>query len=78
MIIFFLYEAVRVVINIIAYNKEKAVEKAQAIIDSSVLTEDQKKRAIEEYLAAQNASPEDPTPENNDTPPETPDTPTEE
>lgn len=54
MIIFFLYEAVRVVINIIAYNKEKAIEKAQAIIDSSVLTDEQKQRAIEEYLAAQN------------------------
>lgn len=54
MIIFFLYEAVRVVINIIAYNKEKAIENAQAIVDSSVLTEEQKKKAIEEYLAAQN------------------------
>ncbi len=54
MIIFFLYEAVRVVINVIAYNKEKAIEKAQAIVDSSVLTEEQKKKAIEEYLAAQN------------------------
>lgn len=54
MIIFFLYEAVRVVINVIAYNKEKAIENAQAIVDSSVLTEEQKKRAIEEYLAAQN------------------------
>ena len=53
MILFFLYEAVRVVINIIAYNKEKAIENAQAIVDSSVLTEEQKKRAIEEYLAAQ-------------------------
>ncbi len=53
MILFFLYEAVRVVINIIAYNKEKAIENAQAIVDSSVLTEEQKKRAIEEYLASQ-------------------------
>lgn len=53
MILFFLYEAVRVVINIIAYNKEKAIENAQAIVNSSVLTEEQKKRAIEEYLAAQ-------------------------
>ena len=53
MILFFLYEAVRVVINVIAYNKEKAIENAQAIVNSSVLTEEQKKRAIEEYLAAQ-------------------------
>jgi signal peptidase len=79
MIIFFLYEAVRVVINIIAYNKEKAVEKAQAIIDSSVLTEDQKKRAIEEYLAAQNAATsEDTQPQSTDEEPESDDTPTEE
>lgn len=54
MIIFFLYEAIRVVINVIAYNKEKAIEKAEAIVNSSTLTEEQKRRAIEEYLAAQN------------------------
>lgn len=54
MIIFFLYEAVRVVINVIAYNKEKAFEKAEAIVNNSALTEEQKKRAIEEYLASQN------------------------
>lgn len=53
MILFFIYEAVRVVINVIAYNREKAIENAQAIVNSSVLTEEQKKRAIEEYLAAQ-------------------------
>lgn len=56
MIIFFLYQAIRVVINIIAYNKEKALKKAQAMIESSDLTEEQKQKAIEEYLAAQNAA----------------------
>ena len=58
MIIFFLYEAVRVVINIVAYSKEKAILQAQEVINSADLTEEQKKRAIEEYLAAQNGSQE--------------------
>lgn len=54
MIIFFLYQAVRVVINVISYNKEKALEQAQATIAAaSDLTEEQKKKAIEEYLASQ-------------------------
>lgn len=63
MIIFFLYEAVRVVINIVAYNKEKAFNEAQKAIDASTeLTEEQKQRAIEEYLAAQNGkSPGEPS-----------------
>ena len=52
MIIFFVYEAIRVVINIIAYNKEKAVETAQAAVSNAELTEEQKQRAIEEYLAS--------------------------
>lgn len=52
MIIFFIYEAVRVVINIVAYNKEKALEEAQSAVNNSELTEEQKKRAIEEYLAS--------------------------
>ncbi|MGN1138866.1 MAG: signal peptidase I [Ruminococcus sp.] len=67
MILFFLYEAVRVVINIIAYNKEKAIENAQAIVDSSVLTEEQKKRAIEEYLASQGGNIPQDTDENSPT-----------
>ena len=54
MIIFFLYEAVRVVFNVIAYNKEKALEEAKSAVASSELTEEQKKRAIEEYLASLN------------------------
>ncbi|MCH5303695.1 MAG: signal peptidase I [Ruminococcus sp.] len=56
MILFFLYQAVRVVINLIAYNKEKALIQAQEAISSSGLTEEQKAKAIAEYLAAQQAS----------------------
>lgn len=60
MIIFFLYQAVRVVINVVAYNKEKALKKAQETIANSDLTEEQKQKAIEEYLAQQSAK-EEPT-----------------
>lgn len=56
MIIFFLYQAVRVVLNLIAYNKEKVLAKAQEAIASADLTEEQKQQAIAEYLAAQQAS----------------------
>ncbi len=52
MIIFFVYEAIRVILNLIAYNKEKAVEEAQAAVSNAELTEEQKQRAIEEYLAS--------------------------
>lgn len=52
MIIFFIYEAIRVVMNLLAYNKEKAVEEAKSAVINSELTEEQKKRAIEEYLAS--------------------------
>ena len=52
-ILFFVYEAVRVIMNIIAYNKEKAAEEAAAAVANSELTEEQKQRAIEEYLAQQ-------------------------
>ena len=58
MIIFFLYQAVRVVINIIAYNKEKTLKKAQEMIESAELTDEQKQKAIEEYLAQQKAKEE--------------------
>lgn len=54
MIMFFVYEAIRVVVNIIAYNKEKAAEEAAEMIANSELTEEQKQRAIAEYLAQQN------------------------
>ena len=52
MIIFFIYEAIRVILNVIAYNKEKALEEAKNVIANSELTEEQKKKAIEEYLAS--------------------------
>lgn len=52
MIIFFVYEAIRVVLNLLAYNKEKTLEQAKLAVDSAELTEEQKKRAIEEYLAS--------------------------
>lgn len=50
MIIFFIYQAIRVVMNLIAYNKEKAIEEAKTVVNSAELTEEQKQRAIEEYL----------------------------
>jgi signal peptidase len=52
MIIFFIYEAIRVVMNIVAYNKEKALEEAQNVVQNAELTEEQKQKAIEEYLAS--------------------------
>ena len=52
MIIFFIYEGIRVIINLLAYNKEKAIEEAKETLNNSELTEEQKKRAIEEYLAS--------------------------
>lgn len=55
MIVFFLFQAVRVVINAMAYSKEKGMLKAQEAIEKAGLTEEQKQRAIAEYLAAQNA-----------------------
>ena len=55
MILFFVYEAVRVIMNIIAYNKEKAAEEAAEMVANSELTEEQKQRAIAEYLAQQKA-----------------------
>lgn len=55
MILFFVYEAIRVIMNVIAYNKEKAAEEAAAAVANSDLTEEQKQRAIEEYLAKQKA-----------------------
>lgn len=59
MIIFFVYEAVRVVMNIIAYNNEKAINNAQAAVQNSELTEEQKQKAIEEYLASLEQSKKD-------------------
>ena len=59
MILFFVYEAIRVILNIIAYNKEKAAEEAAAVVANSELTEEQKQRAIAEYLAQQKAQAEE-------------------
>ncbi|MBQ5347961.1 MAG: signal peptidase I [Ruminococcus sp.] len=58
MIIFFLYQAVRVIINAMAYSKEKGILKAQQAMDEAGLTEEQKQRAIAEYLASQNGGEE--------------------
>lgn len=52
MILFFIYEAIRVVLNLLAYNKEKTLAEAQAAVQSAELTEEQKQKAIEEYLAS--------------------------
>lgn len=52
MIIFFIYEGIRVITNLLAYNKEKAIEEAKETLNNSELTEEQKKHAIEEYLAS--------------------------
>ena len=54
MIIFFVYEAIRVIMNIMAYNKAKAAEMAAEQVANAELTEEQKQRAIAEYLAQQN------------------------
>ena len=53
MIIFFIYQAIRVIINAMAYCKEKGRLQAQEAINNSELTEEQKAKAIAEYLAQQ-------------------------
>ena len=55
MIIFFIYELVRVLMNFAAYNREKALVAAQEAAQSAELSEQQKQKAIEEYLAQQAA-----------------------
>lgn len=55
MILFFLYQAVRVVMNAMAYSREKGAEQARLAVEQSGLTEEQKAQAIAEYLAAQKA-----------------------
>ena len=52
MILFFVYEAIRVIMNLLAYNKEKTLAEAQQAVQNAELTEEQKQRAIEEYLAS--------------------------
>ena len=53
MIIFFIYQAIRVIINALAYSKEKGRLAAEEAINKSELTEEQKAKAIAEYLAQQ-------------------------
>lgn len=73
MIIFFLYEAVRFVRNLVAYNREKAIEEATAAAAAiqaqatGGLSEEEMKAAVESYLkqqgkaAQQNTNSEDNT-----------------
>ncbi len=55
MIIFFIYELIKVIINLMAYSREKALVAANEAAKSAQLSEEQKQRAIEEYLASQQA-----------------------
>lgn len=58
LIIFFLYEVIRFIKNLISYNKEKALEEAMQkseIAAASGLSEDEMKAAVEQYLAKQAA-----------------------
>lgn len=58
LIIFFLYEIIRFIKNLIEYNREKAVEEAMQnseIASASGLSEDEMKAAVEQYLAKQAA-----------------------
>lgn len=65
MILFFVYELIRVIMNMVAYTKEKALVAATQAAQSAELTEAQKQKAIEEYLASQKAN-ENPDKPNND------------
>ena len=62
MILFFIYELIRAILNIVAYTKEKALVAATEAAQSAELTEAQKQKAIEEYLASQkeNENPDKP------------------
>lgn len=53
MILFFIYQAIRVIMNAMAYSKEKGAEQARQAVENADLTEEQKARAIAEYLAQQ-------------------------
>lgn len=53
MILFFIYELVRVIRNVMAYTKEKAIVAAKEAAENAELSEAQKQKAIEEYLASQ-------------------------
>ena len=60
MIIFFIYQAIRVILNAMAYSKEKGAEQARLAVENADLTEEQKAKAIAEYLASQKAKEEQP------------------
>lgn len=66
MILFFIYELVRVIMNIVAYTKEKALVAATEAAQSAELTEAQKQKAIEEYLASQSAKENSDQPDNDE------------
>lgn len=72
MIIFFIYEAVRFVRNLVAYNREKAIEEATAAAAAiqaqatGGLSEEEMKAAVESYLKQQGkAAQQDENSENN-------------
>ena len=50
MILFFIYELVRVIRNVMAYTKEKAIVAAKEAAENAELSEAQKQKAIEEKL----------------------------
>lgn len=66
MILFFIYELIRVIMNIVAYTKEKALVAATEAAQSAELTEAQKQKAIEEYLASQKANENPDKPDNDE------------
>ncbi|MDD6645745.1 MAG: signal peptidase I [Oscillospiraceae bacterium] len=66
MILFFIYELIRVIMNIVAYTKEKALVAASEAAQSAELTEAQKQKAIEEYLASQKANENPDKPDTNE------------
>ena len=66
MILFFIYELIRVIMNMVAYTKEKALVAATDAAQSAELTEAQKQKAIEEYLASQKANENPDKPDNDE------------
>lgn len=66
MILFFIYELIRVIMNMVAYTKEKALVAATEAAQSAELTEAQKQKAIEEYLASQKANENPDKPDNDE------------
>lgn len=70
LILFFIYEAIRVVRNLIAYNKEKAYN--EALKDNAGgLSEEEMKLAVENYLSQQKLQTEELAPQETETQAET-------